>query len=101
MRLAERPLTIALLFGVAMPLGAQDLDVRAYSNVPVGVNILQAGYGRSVGNILVDPSLPVEGLDASVNLWFVKYIRTLGFFGRSGTVSALRPRRLSLTSRSE
>ncbi len=74
---------LVLLFGLAVQLKAQELDVRAYTNVPVGVNILLVGYGRSVGNILVDPSLPVEDLDARLNLWFVKYTRTIDFFGLS------------------
>ena len=45
----------------------QELDTRAYSNVPVGVNLLQVGFGHSTGNILVDPSVPVEGLEAVVH----------------------------------
>jgi len=82
---------LVLLFGFAVQLKAQELDVRAYTNLPVGVNILLLGYGRSVGNILVDPSLPVEDLDARLNLWFVKYTRTINFFGLSSTVAALLP----------
>ena len=70
---------------------AQELEVRAYTNVPVGVNILQLGYGRSRGNILVDPSLPVEGLDARLNLGFVKYSRSFNLLGRLGKVEALVP----------
>lgn len=83
--------SIVLLFGTAASVGAQELDVRTYTNVPIGVNIVQMGYGRSVGNILVDPSLPVEGLDARLNLGFVKYIRMLDFFGRASKVEALLP----------
>lgn len=85
-----RTWSVALCF-MAVPAVAQELDVRTYTNVPVGSNVLQAGYGRSVGNILVDPSLPVEGLDAQLNLWFVKYIRVLEFFGRMSKVEVSVP----------
>ena len=56
-----------------------------------GWTFLQFGYARSTGNILIDQSLPVEGLDATLNLTQLKYGRTIDFFGKSGKVEALLP----------
>ncbi len=62
--------TLGLATGLffAPSLKGQELDVRDYAHVPSGVNLLRLGYGYSTGNILVDPSLPVEGLEADVHL---------------------------------
>ncbi len=70
---------------------AQELETRYYTNIPVGLNLLQFGYARSTGNILIDQTLPVEGLDATLNLTQLKYGRTIDFFGKAGKVEALLP----------
>ena len=38
---------------------AQDLEPRSYTNTPVGMNFLIAGYGYAEGKMAFDPSLPV------------------------------------------
>ena len=43
-------------------LHAQDLEPRAYSNSPVGLNFVIAGYGYGSGTVLTDPSLPLENV---------------------------------------
>ena len=47
---------------VAWPFDAlaQDLEPRLYTNVPLGMNFLGAGYGYSEGNVLVDPAVAFE-----------------------------------------
>jgi len=70
---------------------AQELETRYYTNIPVGLNLLQFGYARSTGNILIDQTLPVEGLDATLNLTQLKYARSIDFFGKAGKVEALLP----------
>ncbi len=93
---ARVPITFAFCAATAI-LGApgngwaQELEVRTYTNVPAGTNILRLGYGRSTGNILVDPSLPIEGLDAKLHLGFAAYARTFDFWGRSGKVEVMIP----------
>ncbi|HVJ29190.1 MAG TPA: transporter, partial [Gammaproteobacteria bacterium] len=39
---------------------AQDLEPRLYTNVPIGINFLGAGYGYSEGNVLFDPTIPLD-----------------------------------------
>jgi hypothetical protein len=34
---------------------AQDLEPRAYSNSPIGLNFVIAGYGYASGTVLTDP----------------------------------------------
>ena len=57
---------------------AQSLEPRAYTNTPVGMNFLLAGYNYADGALLFDPSLPVTDANARVDMGFVGYVRSLG-----------------------
>src|SRR3982751_4208922 len=41
---------------------AQDIEPRTYSNAPVGVNFLIAGYAYTRGGLSLDPALPVSAV---------------------------------------
>jgi len=84
---------IAALISCALtaPLSAQELEPRAFSSAPVGVNFVLLSYAYSSGNVLLDPSLPVEDAKARVNNIIGAYVRTIGFLGVSGRVGALVP----------
>lgn len=49
-------------------LKAQDLDPRAYARVPINGTVMVAGYAFSNGNVVTDPSLPLEKVKANVRL---------------------------------
>jgi len=70
---------------------AQDLEPRAYSPSPVGVNFLVAAFGRSTGSVITDPSLPISDVSAHINAFTVGYARSFAFFGRQATASAALP----------
>jgi hypothetical protein len=42
---------------VAVNVRAQEIEPRAYSNAPVGVNFLIASYAYAEGGVAIDPSL--------------------------------------------
>ena len=81
---------LGLLFlpGIAF---AQDMEPRAYSNTPVGMNFLVLAYGYSSGNVVVDSTLPIEDFKVQINTPFIAYVRATDFFGRSGKVSLVMP----------
>ena len=59
-----RRLRIALIVMFLVPPGtaaAQDLEPGTYVNAPVGANALVLGVGRTRGEVVFDPTLPVEG----------------------------------------
>ena len=70
---------------------AQQMDPRAYSNVPIGLNFALAGFVHSEGDVLLDPSLPVENAHAVVQTALLGYIRSLDFWGQSGTIGLVLP----------
>jgi hypothetical protein len=63
---------------------AQDMEPRAYSNAPVGMNFLVTTYGHSSGNVIVDATLPIDDSEAKINTTALAYVRVTDFFGRSG-----------------
>lgn len=73
------------------PLRAQELEPRAYSASPEGVNFAVAGYSRSTGSVLFDASLPVTDTDARINTLVAGYVRTFGLAGRSASFGVAIP----------
>ena len=69
----------------------QSMEPRAYANAPVGLNFLIAGYVYQWGDVLLDPSLPVQNLNAKVNTAVLGYSRVLDFWGESGTLALVLP----------
>jgi len=85
---AAAAFTLAL---ACMPVRAQQLEPRAYANLPIGLNFLLAGYAYSQGDVLADPSLPVSDAKSKVNTLILGYARSLDFWGKSGSVGLVLP----------
>lgn len=82
---------MATAVGFPARLGAQDLEPRSFSPVPVSVNFAGVGYGYSFGNVLLDPSIPLEDGTGKVHSVLGAYVRTFSFFGMSAKADALVP----------
>lgn len=68
----------------ASPASAQELEPRAYANLPVGLNFAVFAYAYSEGGLSVDPSLPVDDAHLEIHTTAVAYARSLNFGGMSG-----------------
>ena len=75
------------------------MEPLSYTNAPIALNFLIAGYGYLRGDVLTDPSLPIKDADAKVHTAVLTYARVLDFWGKSGTVGAGRALRLALGER--
>ncbi len=84
-------LVFLVLAGRAPDLSAQDLEPRAFSPVPVSVNFAALGYAYSFGNVLLDPSIPLEDGTGKVHSLIGAYVRTFSFFGMSAKADAIVP----------
>jgi len=78
------------LGGVAVA-HAQDIEPRAYSNAPVGVNFVVAGVAYSHGGLSLDPSLPVTDARLESSAAVLAYARVLDLWGVSGKFDAIVP----------
>jgi len=72
-------------------LQAQDLEPRAYSNSPVGLNFVVAGYGYASGTMLTDPSLPLENVSNEAHVGVLGFATTFGAFGQTGQFGLIVP----------
>ena len=84
---------LALLLGavLAPAAHAQELEPRAYSNLPMGLNFLATGYAHSKGGLSTDPSLPLTDAHLQIDTGVVAYVRGVDFWGSSGKVALLAP----------
>jgi len=70
---------------------AQEIEPRAYSPSPAGVNFLIAVAGYSEGGVLTDPTAPITNIEAEIDALGLGYGRTFNFFGRSANVALAAP----------
>jgi hypothetical protein len=70
---------------------AQDLEPRAFSAAPVGLNIAALGYGYNTGDLLFGQEIPIENASAKLNTITSLYVRTIDFFGASAKLGATVP----------
>ena len=82
---------ILLTVAAARTAEAQDLEPRAYSNTPVGMNFLILGYGYTQGDVAFDTSSPIKDAELTVNGAVLAYARSLDVWGRNGKFDAILP----------
>jgi len=70
---------------------AQEIEPRAYSNAPVGVNFAIAGVAHARGGLSFDASVPVTNEDLRTTSLVMAYARSLSLWGRSGKFDAIVP----------
>jgi hypothetical protein len=81
----------ALALGLGTIACAQTMEPLTYTNSPIGLNFLIAGYTYQTGSVLADPSLPISNVKATVDSAFLAYSRILDFWGQSGSVALVMP----------
>lgn len=84
-------LFILFLHTICSSSHAQELEPRMLANVPVGINFAVAGYGFTRGNILLDPVVPIEGLEAKLHSIVGAYVRAITLFGKPGKLDVVVP----------
>jgi hypothetical protein len=83
---------IAALCSCALPQAlAQSMEPLSYTNVPIGVNFLIVGTTHQWGSVLVDPTLPVKDVTASVDTATLAYMHVFDFWGQSGSLALVVP----------
>lgn len=84
-------LKLVILISVSYSLFAQDLEPRFLSAAPVGMNFVFFGYAYSVGNVLLDQAIPLEGTEIKMHGISPAFARSINVFGLSGRISAALP----------
>ncbi|HYA39216.1 MAG TPA: transporter [Candidatus Methylomirabilis sp.] len=93
-RIALRVLSAAglvVLLTVRASAVAQELEPRAYTNAPVGLNFVLLGYAYSQGGVAFDPSVPLTDAAIRVDSAVFAYARSLDVAGMSGKFDIVLP----------
>lgn len=82
---------VVLMTMIASTGSAQELEPRAYRTMPTGLNALAFVYVFSSGNVITEPSTPIEDLEAEAHTIVLGYVRSFGLFGRSANLMLSMP----------
>jgi hypothetical protein len=70
---------------------AQSIEPRAYTNAPIGMNFLIAGYAYTQGGLSVDPSVPLTNANLQTHNTVLAYARSIELGGQSGKFDVIVP----------
>jgi hypothetical protein len=70
---------------------AQDLEPRAYTNIPRGFNFILAGYSYSQGGVVFDPTIPLQNADIHIHGTVFAWARSIKVGPMSGKVDVIVP----------
>ena len=87
MSLKRFTIFLVLMLALApMVVVAQEFSPRAYWPAPVGTKLLISGYSYSSGDVLLDPTIPIYGVDSRINTAFLGYMQTFALAGRNANL---------------
>jgi hypothetical protein len=83
--------TMAATIMMAAGAKAQDAEPRAYTNTPIGLNFLIAGYLYTQGKIAFDPELAIADAQFQSHTAALAYVRSFELFGQSAKFDVIVP----------
>ncbi len=84
-------ITCIFLLWKLTSLYAQDLEPRAYTNIPRGMNFVLAGYSYSQGGLVFDPAIPLKNADIHIHGTVFAWARSIKVGPMSGKVDVILP----------
>ncbi len=79
------------LLAAATAARAQDIEPRAYSNAPIGVNFLGGGYAYTRGSLPTDPAVPLTNSDLTTSSAVLAYGHVFELWGQSAKINVIAP----------
>ena len=86
-----RAVSVAALALCAVAGHAQEIEPRAYSNIPQGLNFAVVGLAHSVGGLASDPTLPLDDAHLKIDATLLGFAHAIQLFGQSGKVDVVLP----------
>ncbi len=84
-------LLIILICYSSIDVFAQDLEPRSYANLPKGLNAINVLYSFAHGNVIADPSLPIEDFKITTHGFGAAYVHTFGLANKLARVQVIVP----------
>lgn len=69
----------------------QEMEPRAYANLPRGTNVVALVYGYSSGNVLTDPGKAIEGAKIRAHTVGMGYVRTFSLAKKLARIQITAP----------
>lgn len=85
-RLLRAAGVLAFCSAWAIAAGAQQLSPRTFWPAPIGTKVVIAGYQYAEGDVLLDPSVPLYGVDSEIHTGIIGYLQTFSLGGRTSNV---------------
>ena len=82
---------LVLSFAAVTAVHAQEIEPRSYSNAPVGINFVIAGFGYTRGGFPTDTGLPITDPKLETSNTVFAYARSLELWGKSAKFDAIVP----------
>ncbi len=89
--MTPRLLIVCCALMLAAPAAAQDVEPRAFSQAPVGLNFALVSWGYTGGDLTFDTSVPIEHASGRIQVMGTGYVRTFGLLGKSAKLAAIVP----------
>lgn len=70
---------------------SQDIQPRAYSNIPKNINLFNCGYSYSYGNVVAGATSPIKDLNLKSSLISATYIRSFSLLKRLARIQFTVP----------
>ena len=86
-----RVYTSLLICSLVSGVQAQELEPRIYAAIPKNLNSIVVVYALQKGNIVTEPSLPIAGVNITVNNISAAYIRTFALAKRLARIQVTLP----------
>jgi len=83
-------LLVSLVFG-GPGAKAQEAEPRSYSNTPIGLNFLIAGYAYANGKLAFDPDTAIADANFHSNTGALAYVRSFAIGGQSAKFDMIVP----------
>ena len=75
-----------MVLWLSPPALAQELEIRRWNHLPIDRNFVTVNYGRTDGDIAVDPVLRIQDVVVEMDTWLLGYIRTFELFDNTARV---------------
>jgi hypothetical protein len=86
-----RLLSLVIVLGAAATVRGQDLEPRAFSQTPVGMNFAVVSVGYAEGGVLFDQGTTLEDVTGEITSVAAAYVRSLDLLGKSAKASVVVP----------
>src|SRR6478735_6797354 len=90
--------TLCGVIWLSPSLSAQEVEIRRWNHLPIDENFVTANFGRTNGDIAIDPALRLKDVSVEMDTWLLGYIRTFELLDKTARVEIRQARQAGIWS---